>query len=46
MYRIQDEIGPDAVFYIVHTTYAIFDSATMVNNAIIKFIFIGIHITS
>ena len=30
MYRIQDSIGQDSVFYIVHTTYALFDIATMV----------------
>ena len=30
MYRIQDSIGPDAVFWIIHTTYALFDMATMV----------------
>ena len=30
MYRIQDSIGQESVFYIVHTTYALFDIATMV----------------
>ena len=50
VYRIQDSIGPDAVFRIVHTTYALFDMATMVTDAIIRIIFnlivivIAIHI--
>ena len=33
MYRIQDSIGPEAVFHIIHTTYALFDMATMVTDA-------------
>ena len=35
MYRIQDSIGSDAVFCIIHTTYALFDMATMVTEDII-----------
>ena len=31
MYRIQDDIGPDAVFYIIHTIYAISDGFFMVS---------------
>ena len=34
MYRIQDSIGQDNVFYIVHTIYALFDIALMVTNQV------------
>ena len=30
MYKYQDRIGPDNVFYIIHTLYAVFDFSLLV----------------
>ena len=30
MYKCQDMIGPDNVFYIIHTLYAVFDFSLLV----------------
>ena len=36
MYNFQDSVGPDNVFYIVHTVYAVFDIFIVVCDFILK----------